>query len=303
MKFSLITPVYNMERFVRETIESVLSQAGDFFIEYIVVDDSSTDKTSEIVREYVEKISRGEYPLHCLGVTMRHIVREEKDGMYSAINTGFSQASGDIFAWINADDVYEPGAFATVQKAFETFPETQWLKGITGTLNEDGSVVKPGQCLVYRQDWLAKGVYGQEAYYVAQDSVFWRAGLWKKVVGIPAEYKYAGDYFLWTEFAKHTTLVSLNTPVSYFRRREGQLSKDVSRYKREQKIIRPEKSFTAWRVRIFFSAQSRLVRKFPSLEKFFVKFYPLFFIQKPLTYLEIKDGEVVRREIKTFVVQ
>lgn len=302
MKFSIVTPAYNMERWIRETIESVLSQAGDFFIEYIIVDDNSTDGTGEIIREYAEKISLGEYAIQCLGITMRHIIRDKKDGMYSAINAGFAEAHGDIFAWINADDVYESGTFAIMQKAFETFPEVQWLKGITGAMDASGNK-KHGQCLLYSQDWLAKGIYGREAYFVAQDSVFWKAKLWQKVGSIPPQYKYAGDYFLWTEFSKYAPLISLNMPVSYFRRREDQLSKNISEYKREQKIICPKRSFSALHARIFFSTQSHLVRRFPNFEKFFIRFYPIFFgIKRQAEYLEIENGRAIKKETKTYMV-
>src|SRR5215831_1398835 len=91
---SIVTPSYNMARYLPETIESVLSQ--DYpSIEYIVVDACSTDETPDILERYKGRL--------------RVITGKDKgpsDGAYR----GFLQATGDIFVWLNADDVFLEGA-------------------------------------------------------------------------------------------------------------------------------------------------------------------------------------------------
>lgn len=300
MKFSIVTPVYNTKQWIHETIESVLSQSGDFEIEYLIRDGKSTDGTLEIIREYEEKVASGILPIQCKKITMR-VVSEKDGGMYSAINKGFSEATGDIYAWINADDRYEPGAFAHIQTALLTFPEIEWVKGITSTINEAGQKIRSGTCNLYRQDWLARGIYGQEAYFVEQDSVFWRADLWKKAGPIPSHLRFAGDYWLWIAFAKQATLWSLNAPVSSFRKRQGQLSKDIQCYKGEQRAIRPKRTLTAWRSRFFFSAQSRLNRLYPQLHSIFLKMYPLFFPGQQFIYLESIQNRIEKRETNSYL--
>lgn len=295
-----MTPVYNTKQWIRETIESVLSQAGDFEIEYVIRDGKSTDGTLEIIREYHERIETETFPINCKKITMR-ITSEKDGGMYSAINHGFAQATGDIYSWINADDRYEPGAFARIQTAFESAPEIQWVKGTTSTINEAGEKIRPGACNLYRRTWLAQGIYGQEAYFVEQDSVFWRAGLWKTAGPIPSHLRFAGDYWLWIAFAKHAPLWSLNTPISSFRKRQGQLSKDVQAYKGEQGTIRPHRTLTAWRSRLFFSAQSRLSRLIPSIGSVFPKIYPFFFPEQHFSYLELVGDQITKREIRTYL--
>ena len=303
MKFSIVTPVYNMEHWISETIESVLSQEGDFEIEYIVVNDHSIDKTESIIKGYLNKIDKGTYPIRCKNVSMKYICRNENNGMYNAINEGFLVATGDIYAWINADDVYEPDAFNMVIKTLTAFHKIAWVKGITSTINERGQPLRRGLCKIYHQDWLAKGVYGQEAYFVEQDSVFWRAALWKKAGKIPTKFKSAGDYWLWLQFSKYALLWSINIPISNFRKREGQLSKDISRYKKEQWEARPKKSWSAWNARLFFSPQSRLTAIFPRLNKFFIWLYPIFFRKIfPIEYIEIKDNNPVKRNASSYVI-
>jgi glycosyltransferase involved in cell wall biosynthesis len=301
MKFSIVTPTYNMERWVVETIESVISQEGDFEIEYIIVDDSSTDKTFLIIEDYRKRLESGIYPIRCKKVSMI-CVSQEKTGMYEAINRGFARATGDICAWINADDVYKPGAFASMTLAFSTFPETQWIKGITSTIEEDSSESRAGSCKLYIQDWLKLGIYGQEAYFVEQDSVFWRKELWQKVGPMPKEMRSATDYWLWIQMAQHTPLWSLNTPTSSFRKREGQISKNVERYKGEQHIIRPQKTAVAWMVRFFFAPRSHIIRVFPALEPLFLRLYSLVFLRKSDFYIEIQDGKAIRKPFSSYRV-
>ncbi|MES2006544.1 MAG: glycosyltransferase, partial [Patescibacteria group bacterium] len=156
MKFSIVTPAYNMEPWISRTIETVLNQAGDFDIEYIVMDDGSKDGTASVANEYAAKVADGAYPIRARSVTMQ-VITQENTGMYEAINRGFARTTGDIFAWINADDTYEPGAFAAMAATFKTFPEIQWLKGITDVVNEQWEKQYTNSCNLYRQDWLLKG--------------------------------------------------------------------------------------------------------------------------------------------------
>lgn len=77
MKISIVTPSYNQEEFIERTIVSVISQAGDFEIEYIIMDGGSTDRSIDIVKEYAERVKNKEYPLQCKGIEL--IWKSEKD--------------------------------------------------------------------------------------------------------------------------------------------------------------------------------------------------------------------------------
>ncbi|HEY0908362.1 MAG TPA: glycosyltransferase [Candidatus Paceibacterota bacterium] len=301
MKISIVTPAYNMERWIAETIESVISQEGDFTIEYIVIDDGSKDRTATIAREYEKKISSKQYPIKCKGVTFQYHL-QQNGGAIVAMNNGFSKASGDIATWVDADNTFDPGAFQAMKKVFTAYPGTQWVKGITSTIGEKSELLRAGNCKLYRQDWLSLGIYGQEAYFVEADSVFFTMDLWKKSGPIPSHYRSAGDYWLWIEMAKHSPLLSLNKHISNFRKREGQLSKGISRYKGEQNNARPVRSAKAWKARLFFSPQSRITKIFPKLEPAFVALYPLFFGRPNEQYVESADGKLTMKQFKSYKI-
>ena len=232
LKFSIVTPSYNSQRFIRETVESVISQKGDFSIEYIIVDNCSTDQTRKIIKEYIYLLESGKCPIKCNSVHIE-FVSDRDSSMYEAIQKGFDRATGDIYAWINSDDIYLQGAFDIIQRTFFKYPQIQWLKGITSYLNENSNIFAVGQCNLYNQDWINKGLYGTVMQFIQQDSVFWRAELWDCSGGIDSSYSVAGDFALWRRFAEHTPLWSLNSFVSCFRKVFGQKSEDIKAYWQE----------------------------------------------------------------------
>jgi glycosyltransferase involved in cell wall biosynthesis len=240
MKFSIVTPSFNSEKYIAETIESVISQRGNFEIEYIVVDNCSADETVDILREYERKIKDTNFNINCGKVYFR-LISEKDTGMYSAINKGFSMATGDIYAWINSDDIYLQGAFDIVHKVFQSFQQVRWLKGITSYMNEHSTIYQAGRCFLYDQHWIQLGIYGRDAYFIQQESVFWRSDLWEKVEGIDERLKRAGDYALWIQFSQHAALYSVKSYLSCFRKVKGQISEDISSYKKEYEMIRTPK--------------------------------------------------------------
>src|SRR5438552_17185717 len=117
MRISIVTPSYNQGDFLGETIESVLGQAGDFEIEYFVMDGGSTDGSVDVIRRYAERVAAGQWAARCRGIVM-HWTSERDGGQTAAINAGLRRATGDVLAYINSDDAYFPGAFQRVARVF-----------------------------------------------------------------------------------------------------------------------------------------------------------------------------------------
>src|SRR3712207_2427622 len=111
-QLSLIVPVYNVEAFVGECLDSILSQAADD-VEVIVVEDASTDSSASIVHEYAASDLR-----------VRVITRETNRGLGAARNTGLAAASGDYVLFIDSDDWLADGALpAIAERLTATSPD------------------------------------------------------------------------------------------------------------------------------------------------------------------------------------
>ena len=125
---TVVTPSFNQAKFIEETLVSVLSQEGDFFLDYLVIDGASTDSSPEIIRRFADLLEKNEWPIRCRNIRFRWI-SEPDEGQADALQKGFDMAEGDIFAWLNSDDVYQPGALQSVAKFFCANPDAGLFYG------------------------------------------------------------------------------------------------------------------------------------------------------------------------------
>jgi glycosyltransferase involved in cell wall biosynthesis len=113
-KITIITPSYNQGQYIEETIRSVLLQ-GYPNLEYIIMDGGSTDNTVEIIKKYEKWIT--------------YWVSEKDEGQSDAINKGLEISTGEIFNWLNSDDVYLPNALLTIGLFFKAHDNCHVLGG------------------------------------------------------------------------------------------------------------------------------------------------------------------------------
>ena len=125
---SIITPSLNQGQFIEQTIKSVLFQAGNFYIDYIIVDGGSIDNSIDIIKKYDLLIKNNKYSIKCYGIKFRWFSKKDK-GQTNALNKGFKMANGDICAWINSDDWYEKDVFQFIIKKFEENLEIDLIYG------------------------------------------------------------------------------------------------------------------------------------------------------------------------------
>lgn len=182
MKMSIITPSYNQAHFIERTIESILSQKYPD-LEYIVMDGGSTDGTVDILKKYSDRI----------------IWKSEKDsGQSEAINKGLRMATGDIVAFLNSDDTYEPEALSRVAEFFEKNSDIQWAYGKCRIINEkDVEIRRP--ITWYKNLLLRKYSFRKllTENFVSQPATFWRRSLHKEIGFINEKEHYTMDYELW----------------------------------------------------------------------------------------------------------
>jgi glycosyltransferase involved in cell wall biosynthesis len=203
MRVSLITPSFNQGQFIRRTIDSVLSQTGDFELDYRVIDGGSTDDTLDILASYGNRL---------------HWVSEPDRGQVDAINKGLRTADGDIVGWLNSDDVLLPGAIARAVEAFRAHPEAEWIHGRCRIIDEHDREVRKWVSAYkhFRSQRHTLENFLTENY-VSQMTVFWRREIQDEVGYLSDEIKYAFDYDLILRLAHRGAPVYIEEPMACFR--------------------------------------------------------------------------------------
>jgi glycosyltransferase involved in cell wall biosynthesis len=85
MKFSIVVPSFRQAEYLPRTLDSILSQEGDFEIECLVEDGGSPDDSPHILADYVRRVEAGEYPVRCQGVFFASVSEPDR-GQTHAIN-------------------------------------------------------------------------------------------------------------------------------------------------------------------------------------------------------------------------
>lgn len=242
-KITIITPCYNSEKYIAETILSVLMQTGDFDLEYIVADGGSVDRTMEIVKDFKGHVGYLQ-DLGLMNSTTEIIYLSEKDdGMYDALVKGFERATGDIVAYINSDDYYQPHAFQAVVEIFNKYPEIDWITGMQVYYNQRGQITSTVLPFKYDRLWIKRGMYGTMLPFIQQEAIFWRRKLLDAVdFKRLRQFKLAGDFYLWHTFAEYAELYIVQTCLGGFRFSENQLSKQLGKYYDEFLSIADERT-------------------------------------------------------------
>ena len=243
MKISIITTCFNAEAYIEETIESVICQRGDFDLEYIIIDGNSTDKTNEIIRKYYEKWQRNELQIKCNNLDVKYL-SEPDNGMYDGIAKGLEIITGEVMAYINADDFYMPNAFSAVLDIMSQNPEVSWIHGVGNICNKKGHNCPLFPPYYFVRDFIQKGFYGTIFNYLQQESMFWRTNLLKYAdIEKFRQFKMAGDYYLWYEFSKKEHLFRTNIVLAAFRFHGENKSKDINQYLTEFNMIKDDSNW------------------------------------------------------------
>lgn len=173
MKFSIVTVSFNQARFLEKAILSVLEQ--DYAdIEYIVVDPGSTDGSRDIIERYRDRISR--------------IIFEPDRGAADGLNKGFAEAHGEIYGYINSDDVLLPGAISRVAARFRAQPDIDILMGHEWIVDAEGRRVRRAYT-----DRFNVRAFAYSGGIICQQSTFFRAELFKKTKGFDVHNSIAWD--------------------------------------------------------------------------------------------------------------
>jgi hypothetical protein len=210
-RISIVIPSYNQGRFVEETIRSILLQHYPD-LELIVMDGASADETVEILRKY--------------DASLAYWVSEKDRGQTHAINKGLERATGEVFAYLNSDDVYTPGSLFEVARAFAAHPEADVVYGECVYMNEWGEESFTVQGHVtdftsYLRIWerLAR------RDFLTQPEVFCRRAALAELGGFREELRSVMDFEMWLRLlARGKQFVALPIPLAKFRTYAAQKS-------------------------------------------------------------------------------
>lgn len=229
---SVITPNFNGETFLEQSIKSVIGQSNKNF-EYLIIDGKSSDNSKKILKKYKKKISK--------------LIIKKDNGIYDAVEKGISLASGEIIIWINSDDILHKDAVKNVSILFKKIPDLDWVSGVNGYIKFGHKFF--GIPYIYPNFILKKGWARHDLWgYLQQESVSFKKALFLKSKGFGLNPSIAGDYKLWKKFSTISSLKTYNIKIGYFRTWPGQDSqKKKDEYRKHSKIRFKSFSFRYFR--------------------------------------------------------
>ncbi len=228
-RLSVVVPSYNYGRYLEACLDSILSQ-GYPNLELLVLDGGSTDNTVEILKRYEKHLAFWR--------------SSRDDGQYAAIEEGLNRSTGAIMTWLNADDMFHPGAFDTVSRIFTQAPEVEWLMGRPNSFDEAGGQKQVVSYLPLN----SRAKYLADEVFIQQEGVFWRRALWERSgARIDRTLSLAADLELWARFFRSARLFSVDRPIAGFRDHPLQKSKNQAAYSAEAGVVlaREKGIFTA----------------------------------------------------------
>ena len=180
MKVSVVTPSYNQGQFIQRTLESVASQGGAE-IEHVVFDGGSTDDTVEVLKRF--------------GSGIRWTSEKDK-GQTDAVNKGLRSTDGEIIGWLNSDDIYYPGAIATVVEFFEAHPDVDVVYGMADHIDLVDFAFEPYPT----ESWDFERL--RDTCFICQPAAFFRRRVVEEHGLLDENRNFCMDYEYWLRLGK-----------------------------------------------------------------------------------------------------
>lgn len=233
---SVIIPAYNAEKYIAETIESVLRQSYQDY-EIIVVDDGSTDKTRSILESYTDRV--------------RYFYKEN-GGPASARNLGIKHARGEYIALLDADDIWLPQKLEKQIEVFEKSPDIGLVH--SGSIVFDDKNINPERIRFKDERYCSGDVFPYlficnfigNSTVVLRKTCFDAVGLFDESPGFFG----TEDYDMWLRISYRYAVEFIPTPLIKYREHANQISRNFEKaYLNEKNVIQ------------------KAVRNFPDIQK------------------------------------
>lgn len=202
---SIVIPSYNKEKYIKKTLDSIVSQSYKNY-EVIIQDGGSTDGSVKIIKQYAKKNKK-----------IKWESRKDK-GQLDAINKGLRKATGDILTFINADDVYKKNAFQQVADCYKNNPNTIWFAGRGDIINKNGKQIQKA-VTIYKNILQKINYYPLllTVNYLTQPSVFISRKAYKKYGPFTGTKNYVMEYEMWLKLGKVQMPTLIDQTISSFR--------------------------------------------------------------------------------------
>ncbi len=200
---TIITPTYNQVDYIVETVRSVLSQTYEN-IEYIVIDDGSTDKTGEVLQQFSDQVK---------------ILRQQNAGQAATLNKGWDMAQGSLLGYLSSDDILYPDAVARLVKRLGDSPDASCIFPDCDVIDADSTVIKKNVC---REFDLMKLIIEQECH-IGPGALF-RREAYNQTGGWNSDYTLAPDREFWARMAKLGDITFLPERLAGYRLHDQSIS-------------------------------------------------------------------------------
>ena len=175
MKLSLITAVFNNEKYLEDCIKSVLDQSYEN-IEYIIVDGGSDDGTIDIIKKYEHSISKW--------------ISEPDNGIYDAMNKGIKMASGDVIGFLHSDDFYaNKGVIEKIADAFVTYSVQSVYSDVVFFNKSINRVIRYWRAGEYREGLIKRGWMPPHTAFFVKKEIYEKCGYFNTDLKIAADYE------------------------------------------------------------------------------------------------------------------
>lgn len=209
-RITLITPSFNQEPYLEETINSVLDQ-GYPNLQFGIIDGGSTDDSYKIIEKYRDRLD--------------FAIIEPDNGQTDAINKGLARADGEIVGWLCSDDTLLPGALEKIGGHFALNPQDDWIAGACQVIDAEGAVT---ETVSPYGDFTIPGVLLRDdnrPFNLPQPGVFWRRSLHDVLGLLDESLHYCMDFEFWLrliESGRKPTLIG--TALATYRLHEASKS-------------------------------------------------------------------------------
>ncbi len=178
-RITIVVPSFNQGNYIGETLESLVQQ-NYANLELIVIDGGSSDNSTDVIRTFEKHI--------------KYWVSEKDKGQTHAINKGLEHATGDLFNWLNSDDVLEPGALIHLAELIKSNPNKNLFIGKTRFFNAAGTI-RNSDSIIFSKAEITLG-YGQ----VNQPAMFYKLNAIRKFLPLNEELHMCMDLDLWMKY-------------------------------------------------------------------------------------------------------